>query len=147
MLDARSHPHNATMRNVVPMYATNQQVWKCVRGTHADGTTRFYSCAGRNQQVWKCVRGTHAAVDIPDFAEDFDKLDGLEIVVKDIFTAGDAAVDVIDRSRKKQAGASRHEISPMRGRDNPILLSPSQKSTSVEVCTWHPCAMVNVAPM
>ena len=83
-------------------------------------------------------REDRPAVEIPDFAEDFDELDGLEIVVKDKFTAGDAAVDVIDRSRKKQAGASRHEISPMRGRDNPILLMRWQKSTSVEVCTWHP---------
>jgi len=31
--------------------------------------------------------------------------------------ATDAAVDVIDRSRKKQAGVSWHEISPVRGRN------------------------------
>ena len=34
---------------------------------------------------------------------------------------------------------SRHGKPPMCERDNLILLSPLQKSTSVEVCTWHPC--------
>jgi len=60
-----------------------------------------------------------------------DELDRLEVIVKDELTSCDAAVHVIDRSRKEKAGMSRHEIAPMRGRDNPILLSSSYKSTSV----------------
>ncbi len=56
-------------------------------------------------------REDRPAVEIPDSAEGFDDLDGFVIVVKGIFTAGDAAVDVIDRFRKKQAGVSRHETS------------------------------------
>lgn len=71
-----------------------------------------------------------------DFAEDFDELDGLEIVVKDKFTAGDAAVDVIDRSGKEQAAMSRHEIFPMRGRGNPIL----RRTPTMQQCEGcHPC--------
>jgi hypothetical protein len=86
------------------------------------------------KQMCKCVRGTHAIL----LSSPHKSTSVYVAPIKDIFTAGDAAVDVIDRSRKKQAGASRHEKSPMRGRDNPILLRRWQKSTSVEVCTWHP---------
>jgi hypothetical protein len=54
-----------------------------------------------------------------------------DLVVEDEFTAGDAAVDVINRTEKKQAGMSWHEIAPMRGRDKTILLSSHHESTIV----------------
>ena len=72
-----------------------------------------------------------AAIEIPDPAECFDELDGLEIVVEDEFTAGDATIDVVRSSRDEQAGMSRHRIPPMRGRDNTILSTQPHNSTNV----------------
>ena len=75
----------------------------------------------------KCINtAPFPAIEIPDLTQSLDELDGLEFVVEDKLTATDAAVHVIDRSRKKKAGVSWHEISPMRGRDNPILLKHPQ---------------------
>ncbi len=76
-------------------------------------------------------RENRPAIEIPDPAKCFDELDGLEVIVEDEFTAGDAAVDVINRTVKKQAGMSWHEIAPMRGRDDTILSGSHHESTSV----------------
>ena len=83
-------------------------------------------------------RENRPTIEISNLAKGLDELHRLEVIVKDELTSRDAAVHVIDRPRKEKAGMSRHEIAPMRGRDNPILLGPPFKSTSVEVCTWHP---------
>jgi hypothetical protein len=66
-------------------------------------------------------REDRQAVQVPNSTEDIDKFDGLFIGVEDILAAGDAAVDMVGRTGNKQAGMSRHRISPMRGRDTQIL--------------------------
>ena len=76
-----------------------------------------------------------ATARIANLANGLDELVRLQAVVKDELAARDATIDVIYGSGNEQAGVSWHEISPMRGRDNPILLSRPHKSTSVEVCT------------
>ena len=81
-------------------------------------------------------------IEVSHRAKCVDELERLAFVVKDKLPTGDAAVHVIDRPWDEKTGMSRHEISPTRGRDDPILLSPSHKSTSVEVCTWHSCEVV-----
>jgi len=45
-------------------------------------------------------------------------------IVKYELTARNAAIHVVGGSGNKEARFSRHGRSPMRGRDNPILLSP-----------------------
>ena len=77
--------------------------------------------------------GTDAAIAISDLAQNLDELDRLEVIVEDKLAAGNSAVDVARRSGKKKVGMSRHEISPMRGRDNPILPILPHKSTNVNV--------------
>jgi ribosome biogenesis protein Tsr3 len=51
------------------------------------------------------------------------------MVVEDEPAASDAAIHVVGGSWDKQAWVSWHEIAPMRGRDNPILLSTKKKAT------------------
>ncbi len=72
-------------------------------------------------------------------AKGLDELDRLVVIVEDELTSRDAAVHVVDRSREEKAGVSWHEIAPMRGRDNPILLS-----VLLEI---NKCGSVYVAPI
>jgi hypothetical protein len=61
------------------------------------------------------------AVQVADFAKRLDELDRLMVVVEDELAASDAAIHVVGGSWDKQARVSRHEIAPMRGRDDLIL--------------------------
>ena len=61
-------------------------------------------------------------VGISGSSDGFNEFIGLEPVIKDELSARDAAIDVVNRSRNKEAGMSRHEIPLMRGRDAAILL-------------------------
>jgi hypothetical protein len=66
------------------------------------------------------------SIEIAHVSKCLDELDCFAMVVEYELATRDSAIHVIDRPGKEQAGMSRHEISPMRGWDNPSLLSPTQ---------------------
>ena len=68
----------------------------------------------------------------------FHKLFRLKRIIKGKLTASDAAIHVVGGSGNKEAWFSRHGMPPMRGRDNPILLSRRHKSTMSQCDLWHP---------
>jgi len=83
-------------------------------------------------------REDRPAVKIPHTSEVLDKLGRFAVVVEDELTSCHSAVHVVDPVRQEKAGASRHEISPMRGRDTSSLPVGPRRSK---------CGSVYVAPI
>ena len=77
-------------------------------------------------------------------SDGFYELFRLIRIIKDIFTARNAAIHVVGGSGDKEARLSRHGMPPMRGRDNPILLSRRHKSTMSQCDLWHPSIQLDM---
>ena len=77
-------------------------------------------------------RENRPTVEIADFAKGFDVLDSLMVVVENELAAGDAAIHVVGASPDKQTRVSRHEMAPMRGRDDLILPGSHLFATMVQ---------------
>jgi hypothetical protein len=68
-------------------------------------------------------------IEIANPANGLDELVRLQAVVKDELAARDATIDVICGSGNEKARMSRHENSPMRGRDTSILQPQASDAT------------------
>lgn len=88
-------------------------------------------------------------MEVAHLSDGRDEILRFERIVKNEFAACDAAIDVVCGSRNEEARVSWHEISPMRGRDEPDLTSHPQNATMRNVAPigthqWRPSAAVKV---